>query len=278
MIKATMPELPEVETICRDLRLLLRGRRICRVEVLEPRLRSPVGPDFALHLEERTVLDVERRGKYIVVWLEGGWAWISHLGMSGKLIYVSEEQPRGRHDHIIVSFEHGGEIRYHDPRRFGLAVAIPASGVGRWLQMRGLVIDPLDRQFCGEYLYSVARASRRRIRDLLMDQRVVAGLGNIYASEILFRAGVRPTKRARRVGRKLAGRIARITPLLLREAIRWRGTSFSDYRDGENRKGGFQNLLHVYNREGRECRVCSHVIKKVRLGSRSTFYCPRCQR
>lgn len=272
-----MPELPEVETICRTLGPLIRGRRIAAVEVLEPRLRNPISRDFALHLQGRTVLDLERRGKYILVWLEGEMAWISHLGMSGKLIYMNDERPRERHDRVIVSFEDAGEVRLYDPRRFGLSVAIPLSALATWPQIRDLGIDPLDREFDGRYLHSVACKSRRRIRDLLMDQRVVAGLGNIYCSEILFRAGVRPTRRAWKVGRKLTGRIAEVAPALLREAIRWRGTSFSDYRDGEDRKGEFQNLLQVYNREGRDCPVCSDKIKKVRVGNRSVFYCPGCQ-
>jgi len=246
--------------------------------VIESRLRIPVVPEFALQLRGRAVLDVERRGKYILVWLEGKIVWISHLGMSGKLIFVRGDRPRGKHDHIVVGFDGGGELRFHDPRRFGLSVAIPGAALARWPQIRDLGSDPLHHQFSGGYLHSVARNSRRRIRDLLIDQSVVAGLGNIYANEILFRAGVRPTRRAWRVGRRLTDQIAETAPTLLREAIRWRGTSFSDYRDGEDRKGGFQDLLQVYNREGEACRVCSERIKKIRIGNRSAFYCSRCQR
>ena len=273
-----MPELPEVETICGNLRGLLRGRRIIEVEVLEQRLRNPVGENFALELQGRAVLDVERKGKYILVLLEGKMAWISHLGMSGKLIYVDRERPRERHDHIIVRFDSGREVRYHDPRRFGLSVVMSVSALDRWPQIRDLGVDPFDHQFSSGYLYTVARTSRRRIVEILMDQKLVAGLGNIYANEILFRAGIRPTRRGWRIGRKSPMKIAHVTPKLLREAIHWRGTSFSDYRDGEDRKGDFQNRLRVYNREGESCSVCTGEIKRVPVGNRSGFYCPTCQR
>jgi formamidopyrimidine-DNA glycosylase len=273
-----MPELPEVETICDNLRELIQGRRIIEVDIFEQRLRNPVGDNFALILQGRTVLDVVRKGKYILVSLEGGMAWISHLGMSGKLICVGRERPRERHDHIIVKFDNGKEVRYHDPRRFGLSVVMPAAAIERWPQIRRLGMDPLDHQFNSGYLFTVARTSRRRIINLLMDQKVVAGLGNIYANEILFRAGVRPTRRGWRIGRKMAVQITHVTPKLLREAIHWRGTSFSDYRDGEDRKGEFQNHLRVYNRGGQSCAVCACEIKKVPIGNRSAFYCPTCQR
>ncbi|MCH8054735.1 MAG: bifunctional DNA-formamidopyrimidine glycosylase/DNA-(apurinic or apyrimidinic site) lyase [Deltaproteobacteria bacterium] len=273
-----MPELPEVETICRSLRTLLPGRRVVVVEVLEPRLRSPVSEDFRSELQGRVILDVKRRGKYILVLLEGGRVWVSHLGMSGKLIYVGAGRPREKHDHIIIRLDEGHELRYHDPRRFGLSFVAAYAEFESLPQIRNLGLDPFDRQFNGVYLYSVARNSRRRIRDLLIDQRVLAGLGNIYANEILFHAGVRPTMRGWRLGRRGTAQIAEATPKVLLEAIRWRGTSFSDYRDGEDRRGEFQNHLRVYDRDGEECTVCTSKIRKVRMGNRSAFYCPSCQK
>ncbi|MGH7773876.1 MAG: bifunctional DNA-formamidopyrimidine glycosylase/DNA-(apurinic or apyrimidinic site) lyase [Candidatus Binatia bacterium] len=273
-----MPELPEVETICRGLRALLPGRRVLQVEVLETRLRSPVSQDFRSSLQGRTILDVGRRGKYILVLLEGDQVWLSHLGMSGKLICVEAEKPRDRHDHIIVGLDEGHELRYHDPRRFGLSVVIPHAKLEALPQIKALGLEPFDPQFNCVYLYSVARNSRRRIRDLLIDQSILAGLGNIYANEILFRVGIRPTRRAWRLGRDRVEQIAKVTPKVLREAIRWCGTSFSDYRDAEDRWGEFQNHLRVYDREGKRCRVCASVIKRVVIGNRSAFYCPSCQK
>ena len=273
-----MPELPEVETICRGLRSLVTGRRVAEVEVLEPRLRIPVAEDFGSKLQGKTILGVERKGKYLLTLLEEEGVWISHLGMSGKLIYVETDRPREEHDHILVRLDNGHELRFHDPRRFGLSLIFPRGQLAEWAPLRELGPDPLDQRFDGDYLYSIARSSRRRVRDLLIDQRVVAGLGNIYANEILFRAGIRPATRAWKLGRERSGKIAKLTPKLLREAIRWCGTSFSDYRDAEDRFGEFQNHLRVYDRTGEKCRVCAGTIKRVSLGNRSAFYCPKCQR
>ena len=273
-----MPELPEVETICAGLRPFLRGRKIRAVEVLEPRLRSMVAPGLHLRLCGKTILDVRRRGKYILILLERGSVWVFHLGMSGKLIHVEAGRPRERHDHIIVRLDSGRELRYHDPRRFGLSMVVPQAELQTLPQMRNLGLEPFAPQFDGNYLYSIAHNSRRKIRDLLIDQKVVAGLGNIYANEILFHAGVRPTTRSSKLGRHRIEQITKVTPRLLREAIRWCGTSFSDYRDAEDRRGEFQNHLQVYDREGEKCRVCSSRIKRVAIGNRSAFYCPKCQR
>lgn len=273
-----MPELPEIETICGGLRGLLPGRIAARVEVLDRRLRCRVSPDFRRRLEGRAIEDVGRRGKYILVALEGKWVWISHLGMSGKLIYVEASRPRERHDHIIVTLSNGHELRYHDPRRFGLSLVVPAARISALPQLKDLGPEPFDPEFCAAYLYAVFHESRRRIRDVLIDQRVVAGLGNIYANEILFRAGMRPTRPACKLGRSGADTIAKAIPEVLREAIRWCGTSFSDYRDAQDRFGGFQNHLRVYGREGEKCRACASAIRRVSLGNRSAFYCRTCQK
>jgi len=273
-----MPELPEVETICGGLRTRVTGCRIIEVKVLEPRLRTRVGPDFASKLRGRVITDVKRRGKYILILLDNDSVWLSHLGMSGKLIWVEEKRPRERHDHIVARLDQGYELRYHDPRRFGLSLVLSATELESLPQMRVLGPEPLDGHFGADYLYSAARNSRRRIRDLLIDQSIIAGLGNIYANEILFRAGIRPATRAWKLGRDRTGKIAKLTPRLLREAIRWCGTSFSDYRDAEDRFGEFQNHLRVYDREGEKCRVCASEIKRVSLGNRSAFYCPKCQK
>jgi len=273
-----MPELPEVETICRGLRSRVVGRRIVGVEVLEPRLRSRVGDDFASALNGRVITAVRRRAKYILIDLDGGSIWLTHLGMSGKLIWVEKGRRREKHDHIIVKLDSGNELRYHDPRRFGLSLVTTRGEIDALPQLKTLGPEPLDGEFNAEYLYGATRGSRRRIRDLLIDQTTVAGLGNIYANEILFHAGVRPTARAWKLRRSEVDRVAKLTPKILREAIRWCGTSFSDYRDVEDRYGNFQKHLRVYDRELEKCRVCETAIKRVALGNRSAFYCPRCQK
>ncbi len=273
-----MPELPEVETICRGLRALVTGRRITEVKVLQPRLRTRVGRDFASKLQGKAITEIKRRGKYILILLDNDRVWLTHLGMSGKLIWVEQGRPRERHDHIVAKLEGGYELRYHDPRRFGLSLAVPLRELDSLPQMRDLGVEPFDPRFDGHYLFSFARSSRRRIRDLLIDQGIVAGLGNIYSNEILFHAGIRPTTRASRLNRASVGRIAKITPKLLSQAIQWCGTSFSDYRDAEDRYGGFQKHLRVYDRESEKCKACGGMIKRVPIGNRSAFYCPSCQR
>lgn len=272
-----MPELPEIETICRGLRGLLTGLKIVRVKVLESRLRNPISSDFCSKLQHKTILGVWRKGKYILIPLEGGRVWLTHLGMSGKLIFVRAQQLRLRHDHIIISLNNGHELRYNDPRRFGLCAVVAESDLERLSQLERLGIDPLDHRLDARYLYAMTRSSKRRIRDFLIDQTIMAGLGNIYANEILFHAGIRPARRAWRLSRQQIEQIAKTTPEVLHDAIRWRGTSFSDYRDGQDRKGGFQNHLQVYDKEGESCRVCRSKIRRVTLGNRSAFFCPKCQ-
>ena len=185
---------------------------------------------------------------------------------------------RQKHDHIVVALDGGTELRYHDPRRFGLSLVVQQDQLNSLPQLRDLGPDPLSARFGGAHLYASTRASERRIRDLLLDQQVVAGLGNIYANEILFRTGIRPTTRAWRLTRRQVAAIAAATPKLLRDAIRWCGTSFSDYRDADDKRGEFQNHLRVYDRDGDKCRVCLQVIKRVAIGNRSAFYCPTCQK
>ncbi len=272
-----MPELPEVETIRRSLDPLIRGHRIVSVQVLQRQLRIPVVEDFERRLEGKTVRGVKRKGKYLLVELDPEDVWVLHLGMSGKLTCLRKPCPIVKHDHMVVRFETGRELRYHDPRRFGLSLVLRNEELSQWRPLSHLGVDPLSVQFNADYLYSAMRNSKRRIKDLLMDQTVVAGLGNIYTNEILFRTGLRPTRRVGRINHRLAKRIVEATPIVLEEAIRWRGTSFSNYRDGENQKGEFQNHLQVYNREGENCRVCPDKIKKLQVGNRSVFYCSTCQ-
>lgn len=273
-----MPELPEVETICRGLQPHLQDRRIVRVEVLQPCLRLPVDTRLPARVRGRTIGRVGRRGKYLLIFLQGNLVWVFHLGMSGKLICVSADTPRKKHDHIVVRLDDGRDLRYHDPRRFGLSFVVSAKKLWHLPQLACLGVDPLDGQFNGAYLYAVTKRSNRKIRDLLLDQKVIGGIGNIYANEILFRAGIRPTRRSRRLSQTEAQAIAAASSAVLREAIRWCGTSFSDYRDADDKYGEFQRHLSVYDREDKPCRSCWNSIKRVTLGNRSAFYCPSCQR
>ena len=262
-----MPELPEVETICRGLQPHLEGRRILRVTVIERRLRCLVDRKLAQYLEGNTIVRVGRMAKYILIFLDSDAVWVFHLGMSGKLVHVDPETPKQKHDHILVSLDSGRELRYHDPRRFGLSLVAVGSELHDLPQLKHLGLDPFDSQFTGSYLHSFTKRSERRIRDLLLDQQIIAGIGNIYANEILARVGVRPTTRARKLKRARVDVIAAMIPKVLDEAIRWCGTF-----------GEFQNHLRVYDRGGEQCRHCSSTIKRVAIGNRSAFYCPSCQK
>jgi formamidopyrimidine-DNA glycosylase len=273
-----MPELPEIETICRGLRPHVVGRKIQGVQVLERRLRNLVDDRLADQLEGKTISQVMRRAKYILLSLDEKVTWVFHLGMSGKLIHVDPTTPKQKHDHIIVGLDSGYQLRYHDPRRFGLALLAANDTLRDLPQLCQLGLDPFDVRFKGPYLYSFTRRSRRRIRDLLLDQQIIAGLGNIYANEVLYRVGVRPTARSAKLTRDKVDQIAAAIPRLLNKAIRWCGTSFSDYRDADDQFGEFQNRLLVYDREGEKCRFCRKVIKRVSIGNRSAFYCPACQK
>ncbi|MPZ77966.1 MAG: bifunctional DNA-formamidopyrimidine glycosylase/DNA-(apurinic or apyrimidinic site) lyase [Deltaproteobacteria bacterium] len=273
-----MPELPEVETVCRSLRPHLVGHTIERVEVLERRLRIRVDETALAQLSGKSIVEIRRTAKYILISLSDDLVWVFHLGMSGKLIRVEPNTARKKHDHIIVYLCNGSEFRYHDPRRFGIALVTRKERLHELPQLRYLGIDPFDPDLTGEYLFHFTRSSNRRIRDLLLDQRIIAGLGNIYANEILARLGIKPSTRACRLTRKQAQAMARAIPKLLQQAIRWCGTSFSDYRDADDKRGEFQSHLRVYDREGGTCRVCPGVIKRVAIGNRSAFYCPSCQK
>jgi len=273
-----MPELPEVEIVCRTLQPHLLGRTIRAVAVLEPRLRLPVDERAVARLAGRRIEAITRIAKYILLHLAGDAAWVFHLGMSGKLICVAKNTERKKHDHIVIDLDDGNELRYHDPRRFGLSLVARKSELLELPQLRHLGIDPFDPDLTDQYLFRFTRASDRRIRDLLLDQQIIAGVGNIYANEILSCAGIKPTTRAHRLTRRQVRAIADAIPRLLRDAIRWCGTSFSDYRDADDKSGEFQNHLRVYDRGGEPCRVCASVIKRVPIGNRSAFYCPSCQK
>jgi formamidopyrimidine-DNA glycosylase len=273
-----MPELPEVETVCRSLRPHLVGRTIRRVRILEPRLRLRVNERDLRALAGSRVEKVSRLAKYILLSLSDGRVWVFHLGMSGKLICVASGSAIRKHDHILVDLDSGAQLRYHDPRRFGLSLVTTRERLHDLPQLRRLGLDPFDPRLTGEYLFGFTRASERRIRDLLLDQQIIAGLGNIYANEILSVAGIKPTTRAHRLTRRQVQILAAAIPALLRDAIRWCGTSFSDYRDADDRSGEFQDHLRVYDRHGEECRSCASLIKRIAMGNRSAYYCPSCQR
>ena len=277
-----MPELPEVESLRQILARSAMGRTFVGAIVKEPRLRRAVTPDFAAAIAGRTIENIGRRAKYLLLELTGGHVMVVHLGMSGSLTHRHDGFDTGsfdpRHDHVEFALDDGSRLVYNDPRRFGLMKLAARAELDALVELRGLGPEPLGAGFNADYLWRMTRGRKAAIKNVLMDQRVVAGVGNIYASEILFRAKVRPTRRAGKVTLAEIRRIVEATPEILREAIGSRGTTFRSYRDSRGQPGRFAERLRVYDREGKPCLECGATIRAVIVGQRSSFYCPRCQK
>lgn len=284
-----MPELPEVETVCRGLRGCLEGRTLARVEQRRGDLRWPLPANFAGRLEGRRVTRVDRRGKYVLVRLapaaDGAEVLICHLGMSGRMVLAADPAaPRERHDHVLLTTDAGAQVRFNDARRFGMMdlVAEPALD-DHWL-LRGLGPEPLGDGFDGPALACRLAGRRTPVKAAIMDQRVVAGLGNIYACEALFAAGLSPRRQAYTVQGGRAHRLADGIRTVLERAVAAGGSSLRDYVQTSGELGYFQHAWAVYDREGRACPRCDcdpaadGGIRRIVQSGRSSFYCPRRQR
>ena len=269
-----MPELPEVETVVRVLAPEVMGRRVTHVTVRETRLRGGIASDFPARLSGRRIGALERHGKYLLAPLDDGSIWLVHLGMTGRLTLGAAGAMEERHDHVLIHLDDGRVLTYNDARRFGRMAVI--AGTERGLET-GSGIDALGPELTAAALFALTRRRGTTIKALLMDQRRVAGLGNIYVNEILFRAGVRPSRRAGRLSQAECRRMVAATRAVLAEAIRRGGSSISDYRDGLGRQGWFQLRHRVYDRAGEPCRRCGTFIRARVIVGRSSFYCPRCQ-
>jgi formamidopyrimidine-DNA glycosylase len=275
-----MPELPEVESLRRILARSAVGRTIVAARIGALALRRRRTADFAAAVRGRRITAVARRAKYLIVKLDGPDLLLFHLGMSGSLTHrrpgFRDGELDPRHDHVELALDDGSRLVFNDPRRFGIVRLVPQ--LGAQAELSALGPEPLSPDFGAPYLAAKARGRKVAIKNLLMDQRIVAGIGNIYASEILFRAGVRPTRRAGRLRRDEIDRIAAATPVILRAAIGSRGTTFRSYRDSRGRPGRFAERLHVYGRAGQPCHKCSTPIRNVVVGQRASFFCPKCQK
>ncbi len=271
-----MPELPEVETTRRGIAPHVAGHKVADLRVYDRRLRWPVPSDLGRRITGRAVDRVDRRSKYLLFRV-GPDTLLVHLGMTGSLRVHTRLPERRTHDHVDIAFEHGVTLRYHDPRRFGamLWIAGPAE---RHPLLRDLGPEPLDAGFDADYLYRATRGRRAAIKLALMDNHLVVGVGNIYANEALFRAGIRPTTAAGRLSRPRLARLVEATRGVLEEAIAKGGSTLRDYVDAAGEPGYFQLTYHVYGRAGMPCRVCGTRLKLTRQGQRATHHCPRCQR
>ena len=283
-----MPELPEVETVRSGLSPVMEGQRIAQAEVNRPDLRWPFPDRMADRLTGATVQRLRRRSKYILADLSTDETLLIHLGMSGRMLISGAEvggfyHPHpapAKHDHVVVHMGQGARITFNDARRFGAMDLMPTLGeADHWL-IRGLGPEPLGNAFDEGYLVAALRGRNTPIKAALLDQRLVAGLGNIYVCEVLYRARIHPTRKA---GRIAPARAARLVPLIrevLTEAIAAGGSSLRDYRQADGELGYFQHRFDVYDREGQPCRTegCRTPIRRIVQSGRSSFYCPRCQR
>lgn len=292
-----MPELPEVETVVRGLRPAMEGKRIAQAEARRPDLRFPLPKDFAARLTGRTVTEVVRRAKYVLIRLDNGETWLAHLGMSGRFtVSPGAKASSGqaghnsgwalveKHDHVLVEMDDGGRVVFNDARRFGYMDLIPPGGEAESVHLRTLGPEPLSDDFTASYFAETLRGKRSPIKSALLDQRVVAGIGNIYACEALWRAELSPRRSSHTIAGGRAERLVSAVKSVLADAIAAGGSSLRDYVQTDGELGYFQHNWGVYGREGEACSACVEEglkdceIRRIVQSGRSTFYCPRRQR
>ena len=270
-----MPELPEVETTRRGIAPHVGSRRVMSVRLRVPALRWPIPPEIAAELPGQRLGEVRRRAKYLLIDAESG-SVVLHLGMSGMLRVLRQEAPAEKHDHADLVLDSGYMLRLTDPRRFGALLWQPADTVHPLLAELGP--EPLSPDFDGDHLWRGSRGRRAPVKTFIMDQAVVVGVGNIYAAEALFRAGIHPLRAAGRVSRERYAELATAIKVILAHAIERGGTTLRDFLNPDGAPGYFEQELFVYGRDGEPCRACGTPIRSLRLGNRASCYCPRCQR
>lgn len=286
-----MPELPEVETVRRGLAPVLEGRRLAAVVCRRPDLRFPLPRDFARRLAGVRVDAIDRRGKFLLFRLDDGNVLIAHLGMSGRFQVAAGDAPEpGVHDHVVLTTEAGVTVRFRDPRRFGFMDLVPAAELDAYPMLARLGIEPLSAGFSGAWLQRRLAGRTMPIKSAVLDQSIVAGIGNIYACESLYRAGLSPTRLAGTIVGRRAGRLVKAIKTVLNEAIAAGGSSLRDHRAPAGELGTFQHGFAVYGREGRECPTCTcggadpgeagvtGGVRRIVQAGRSTFYCAKQQR
>lgn len=271
-----MPELPEVETTRRELEPRLVGRYVNRVLVREPRLRWPIPPELAERLEGQRITGLARRAKYLLANAREGTALI-HLGMAGSLRIVASDDPAGPHDHVDWRLDDGRCLRYRDPRRFGAMLWWEGPPARHPLLSR-LGPEPFSDDFHGDWLHERSRGRRAAVKAFLMDGRIVAGVGNIYANEALFEAGIHPGRPAGRVSRRRYEGLADALRGILSRSIGAGGTTFRDFVRTDGKPGRYQTRLMAYDRAGEACVRCGTTLRSRIIGQRSSVWCPRCQR
>ncbi len=292
-----MPELPEVETVRRGLEPVLVGRAFARVEQRRRDLRVPLPKHFAERLTGRKVEALDRRAKYLLARLDNGEVLVVHLGMTGRFFidgakpmalgeFVQDMAPTPKHEHVVFHLGDGTSVRFNDVRRFGLMDLVHGDHLEDHALFKGLGIEPLSSAFTSDWLAQHLKGKTTSIKAALLDQRLVVGLGNIYVSEALHRAGISPRRRAGSLATKNGGATDKTAALVatikavLRDAIKAGGSSLRDYAGADGKLGRFQHRFRVYDRAGKRCtkKGCGGTVRRIVQGGRSTFYCPACQR
>lgn len=273
-----MPELPEIEVLRRSLEPRLAGRRIVEVAVHSPALRERLDRRRLRDLAGRRIEKLGRRSKYLLVDVEGEETLVVHLGMSGRLTLAPSAAPREAHEHLTFTLDADEKLRLRDPRRFGLAFVARTKRLERDPHFRHLGLEPLAGELDGDRFAALAAGRRGPVKSFLMDGRLVVGVGNIYATEALHRAGIHPARSVSRIGRERWQRLAEAVIEVLEQAIREGGTTLNDFADGEGREGEFQISLGVYGRDGEACPRCAGTVRRIVQAGRSSFYCAGCQR
>lgn len=269
-----MPELPEVETSRRGIEPYLVGQQIVKSIVRQPKLRWPI-PEQIIQLENQTVLSVQRRAKYLLIELESGWI-IIHLGMSGSVRILPQPLAAEKHDHVDLVLSNGMTLRYTDPRRFG--AWLWAYDLAACRQLSNLGPEPLGHDFTGQYLFEKSRGKRSLIKPWLMDNKIVVGVGNIYASESLFKAGILPQRIVGSLTESQLNKLVLTIKTVLECAIEQGGTTLKDFLQSDGKPGYFAQELQVYGRANQRCRVCGGLIESEKMAQRSTYFCRYCQR
>ncbi|WP_372964184.1 bifunctional DNA-formamidopyrimidine glycosylase/DNA-(apurinic or apyrimidinic site) lyase [Marinobacter sp.] len=270
-----MPELPEVETTRQGIAPHCEGQAITKTLIRNGKLRWPVPEDLPDRLQGQTIRSVDRRAKYLFLHLDGGTV-IVHLGMSGSLRVITNNAPADKHDHVELTLENGRILRFNDPRRFGCWLW--ADDCNTHPLIKNLGPEPLSDEFGGATLYRLSRNKQTPIKSFIMDNHVVVGVGNIYANEALFKAGIHPKRKAGRISLDRYHKLAEAIKETLRAAILMGGTTLRDFVNSDGKPGYFAQSLLVYGRGGMACAECHVGLKEIRMNNRSTVYCPRCQR
>lgn len=283
-----MPELPEVETVRRGLMPSMEGATILRADVNRPDLRWPFPDQMAERLQGQKVLNLRRRSKYLLLDLSGGETLLIHLGMSGRMLvsgdpmgqFVHEHPAPEKHDHVMFHMDNAARVTFNDPRRFGAMDLITTATADSHKLLAVLGPEPLGNDFHEQHLVDAVAQKNSPVKSALLDQRIVSGLGNIYVCEALFRAGIRPTRKAGRISVKRVAALVPIIRAVLSEAIEAGGSSLRDFKQADGELGYFQHRFDVYGREGAPCRSenCTGFVQRIVQSGRSSFFCPKCQR